>query len=85
MYQRRLLLGLASYSAGEGDTPLTEETYKVSCISTDLSLETRETNRPQRNRISPNDRWENQDASTHHLEIIRVVRLSRTTRSEPIL
>ncbi len=73
------------YSSVEGDTPLTEEIYKVSCISPDLSLETGETNLTQRNCISLNYHWENQYASTHRLEIFRILMLSRTTRSEPIL
>jgi len=74
------------YSSVEGDTPLTEEIYKVFCISRRSFLrDQKKNNLAQRNLISPNYRWGNQYASTHHLEFFRVLMLSRTTRSEPIL
>ncbi len=82
VYQRRLLLGLTSYSSGEGDTPLTEEIYKVSCISR------RSFFRNQRNQSAPTGSYIPELSlgkpvrSTQHLEIFRVLRLSRTTRSE---
>jgi len=85
VYQRRLLLGLASYSSGEGDTPLTEEIYKVSRISR------RSFFRNQRNQLAPTESYIPELSlgkpvlSTYHLEIFRVLRLSRTTRSESIL